>query len=141
MPASLQLTRLLWTVLLLFWSAAAFAAQVTFAHDLRDIPPAAIGISVLLAIIGGAAYTAQKIADPATVVKSIAAEIVKDLLTSIVVGLCIFFLGSYFNWQSVVQAGLITLGGYSGSRILEPAVGGFVAWVSRMSGTTPGEGS
>jgi hypothetical protein len=141
MPQSLQLKQLFYALLLLFWSAAALAAQVTFAHDLRDIPPAAIAISVLLAIIGGSAYTAQKIADPATVVKSVALEIVKDLLTSIVVGLCIFFLGSYFNWQSVVQAGLITLGGYSGSRILEPAVSGFVAWVSRMSGTTPGEGA
>lgn len=134
MPASLQLKQLVWTLLLLFWSAAAMAAQVTFAHDLRDIPPAAIGISVLLAIIGGSAYTAQKIADPTTVVRSVALEIVRDLLTSVVVGLCIFCLGSYLNWASVVQAGLITLGGYGGSRTLEPAVSAFINWIARLTG-------
>lgn len=139
MPASLQLKQLVWTLLLLFWSAAAMAAQATFANDLSDIPPAAIGISMLLAVIGGSAYTAQKIADPVTVVRNAGLEIVKDLLTSVVVGLCIFCLGSYLNWASVVQAGLITLGGYGGSRVLEPAVAAFIRWISRLGGSVGGE--
>ncbi len=136
MPSRLQLKQFVGIWLLLFWATAAFAAQATFANDVTDIPPAAIAISCLLAIIGGAAYTAQKIADPATVVKNVTLEIVKDLLTSVVVGLCIFCLGSYLNWASVVQAGLITLGGYGGSRVLEPAVAAFINWLGRLGGRT-----
>ena len=134
MPASLQLRKILWAKMLMLWSCAAFAAQATFANDLAAIPPAAIAISVLLAVIGGAAYTAQKIADPNTVVKSNALEIVKDTLTSVVVGLLIFFMGSYWQLASVLLAGLITLGGYGGSRVLEPALERLIEWIK--SGTT-----
>lgn len=118
--------------LLAFWSVAAYAAQVTFAGDITSIPPAAFAISALLSIIGGAAYTAQKVANPDASIRSIPAEIIKDILTSIVVGLLIFFLGSYMQWASVVQAGLITLGGYGGSRVLEPALGAFIRWINRF---------
>lgn len=137
MPASLQLKQFVGIWLLLFWATAAFAAQATFSHDVTDIPPAAVAISCLLAIIGGAAYTAQKIADPNVTIRSPAKEIVKDVLTSIVVGLVIFCLGSYLQWASVVQAGLITLGGYGGSRVLEPLLSGFLKWIGRLG--TPGE--
>jgi hypothetical protein len=136
-PATLQLKRFVSIWLMVFWSAAAAAAQATFAHDLRDIPPAAVAISVLLAVIGGAAYTAQKLADPAVVVKTVGAEIIKDVLTSVVVGVVVFCLGSYLEWPSVVQAGLITLGGYGGSRVLEPGLATFIRWISRLGGPAP----
>ncbi|WP_186083680.1 phage holin family protein [Burkholderia gladioli] len=123
MPAVLNFKQLVTVLLLIFWAAAAYAAQVTFAHDVRDIPPAAVLISCLLAIIGGAAYTAQKIADPGITIKSVKLEIVKDVLTSIVVGLLAFFIGSYLQWDSMLQAGAITLGGYGGSRVLELVLG------------------
>ncbi len=132
MLTRLQLKDLFFGWLCAFWVPAVWAAQSTFAGDITAIPPAAIAISVLLAIIGGAAYTAQKIADPVVVIKSIPAEIIKDVLTSIVIGLLIFFLGSYMQWASVVQAGLITLGGYGGSRVLEPALSTFLKWIGRL---------
>lgn len=133
MLTRLQLKNLFCGWLIAFWVPAAWAAQSTFAGDITAIPPAAIAISVLLAIIGGAAYTAQKIADPAVSIKNIPAEIIKDVLTSIVIGLLIFFLGSYLQWASVVQAGLITLGGYGGSRVLEPALSAFLKWIGRSA--------
>jgi len=131
MPTPVQLKAFVSFWLLLFWSLAAYAAQATFVSDLRDIPPAAVAISILLACIGGAAWTASKLASPNVHVKSVPLEVVKDVLTSIVIGLLIFFAGSYFEWPSVVQAGLITLGGYGGSRVLEPALAMFL---KRMSG-------
>ncbi|MDF0506594.1 phage holin family protein [Burkholderia cenocepacia] len=134
MPATLQLKRFITTWLVLFWSAAAYAAQETFANDLTSIPPAAIAISCVLALIGGAANTARKIADPTVVIKSAGKEIVKDVFTSIAVGLMIFFLGSYLNWASVAQAGIITLSGYGGSRVLEPALSMLLRWFARLSG-------
>lgn len=134
MPTSIQLKSIVSLWLLLFWAVAACAAQTTFVGDMSDIPPAAVAISILLAIIGGAAYTASKIASVNVVVKSVPLEVLKDVLTSIVVGLLIFFLGSYLEWPSVVQAGLITLGGYGGSRVLEPALAAFIAWISRLGG-------
>lgn len=132
MPISLQLKKIVWGWLITFWSAAAWAAEASFGSDMTSIPPAAIAISVLLAIIGGSAYSAQKLADPNTVIKSVPLELIKDILTSIVVGLLIFFLGSWLNWASVVQAGLITLGGYGGSRVLEPSLGAFINWLGRL---------
>jgi ABC-type xylose transport system permease subunit len=134
MSNRLQLKSLVTVWLLLFWSVAAFAAQATFVGDLRDIPPAAVAISILLAIIGGSAYSAQKVADVNIKIKSVPLEVVKDLLTSIVVGLLIFCLGSYLEWPSVVQAGFITLGGYGGSRVLEPLLGVFMKRGSQLFG-------
>jgi hypothetical protein len=133
-PATLQLKRFVSIWLMVFWSAAAAAAQATFAHDLRDIPPAAVAISILLAVIGGAAYTASKLAAVEVQVKSVPLEITKDVLTSVVVGLLVFFAGSYFEWPSVVQAGLITLAGYGGSRVLEPALAVLVKRMARLFG-------
>lgn len=134
MQTSFQLKSACLFFLSLFWSVAAFAAQATFVKDLSSIPPAALAISALLALIGGAAQTANRLADPRVEVRNVVAEIAKDMLTSVVVGLLIFCLGSYLQWPSIVQAGLITLGGYGGSRILDPAVETFIDWISRLGG-------
>lgn len=114
------------------WSAAAVAAQTTFARDLAALPLDAVAISMVLALIGGGAYTAQKIADPNVVIKSRKHEVVKDMLNSIVVGLLIFFGGVWQEWGSMPLAILITLGGYGGSRVLEPALLSFINWISRL---------
>lgn len=136
MLSRLQLKNLFCGWLAAFWSVAAFAAQTRFVSDLTSIPPDAVAISIILSLIGGAAYSAQKIASPDTVIKSIPLEIIKDVLTSIVVGLLIFFLGTYLEWATVVQAGLITLGGYGGSRVLEPALSTFINWIGRLGKNT-----
>jgi hypothetical protein len=67
-------------------------------------------------------------------VKSVPAEVIKDLLTSVVIGLVTFFAGTYFEWPSVVQAGFITLGGYGGSRVLEPLLAIAVKRLARFFG-------
>jgi hypothetical protein len=134
MYAANQLKTLVTSFLLMFWSVAAYAAQATFVGDLRSIPPAAVAISVLLSIIGGAAHTAEKIAAVNVVIKSVPAEIAKDVLTSIVAGFVTFCIGSYMELPAVVQAGLITLAGYGGSRVLKPMVAWMLAKGAKVFG-------
>lgn len=120
--------------LCLFWCTAALAAEQTFRQpSLTELPLAAITVSVLLAVIGGAAYTAQKMAAPdGQQIGSIPLEIIKDVLTSVVIGLIAFSVSSYLELPVVVQAGVITLAGYGGSRVLEPALGAMLKWISRF---------
>lgn len=106
--------------LIAFWTASAFAASDTFIHGVESIPTGAVAIAMVLAMIGGAAYTSQKIAAIDVVVKSIPAEIIKDVLTSLVAGLCMFFAGAWREWPLFPHCILITVGGYGGSRVLEP---------------------
>lgn len=138
MRDSLQLKQLLWAWLASFWTASAWAAQTTFAGDLATIPPAAVAVSALLAFIGGAAFTAQKMADPATVVKSVALEIIKDILVSIVAGLLTFFTCSWLGWPPMLQAACITLAGYGGSRVLERYLIAGMSRIDRLGGKPEG---
>jgi uncharacterized BrkB/YihY/UPF0761 family membrane protein len=138
MRHSLQLKQLCWAWLASFWTASAWAAQATFVGDLAAIPPAAVAVSALLAIIGGAAFTAQKMADPATVVKSVILEITKDILTSVVAGLLTFFLSSWAGFPAVLQAACITLAGYGGSRVLERYLIAGMARIDRLGGKPEG---
>lgn len=131
---NLQLKQLVWAWLITFWSAGACAAQATFAGDLAAIPPAAIAVSVLLAVIGGAAFTAQKMAGPTTVVKSVALEIIKDILASIVAGLLTFFICSWLNFAAVLQAACITIAGYGGSRVLERYLNSALLRIDHLGG-------
>ncbi|MES2262077.1 MAG: phage holin family protein [Pseudomonadota bacterium] len=134
MRHNVQLKQLCWAWLATIWSCSAWAAQATFAGDLAAIPPAAFAVSVLLAVIGGAAFTAQKMADPATVVKSVLLEIVKDILASIVAGLLTFFICAWMEFAAVLQAACITIAGYGGSRVLERYLGGALRSIDRLGG-------
>lgn len=138
MRHSLQLKQLCWAWLASLWTASAWAAQTTFVGDLAAIPPAAVAVSALLAIIGGAAYTAQKMADPAITVKSIPLTIVSDLLASVVAGLLTFFLSSWAGFPAVLQAACITLAGYGGSRVLERYLVAGMARIDRLGGKPEG---
>lgn len=112
-----------------FWSVAAWGASITFAGDLATIPPAALALSALLSFIGGAAYSAQKMADPATVVKSVGLEIFKDTLLSFLAGLITFFVVAWAGVHPLMQAAAITISGYGGSRVLEAYLDKFFNWI------------
>lgn len=119
MRGYLQLKKVLWLWLGAIWSASAWAAQETFPHDITGIPLGAIAVAMTLALIGGLAYTLQKIAKPEVTVRSVPLEVFKDLINSMVAGLVAFFIGSWFTVPTFAQALLITIAGYGGSRFLE----------------------
>jgi hypothetical protein len=131
-----RLQYLIWTWLGVLWTTGAVAAQTTFANDITSIPPGAIAVAMLLAFIGGAAYTTSKVANPTVVVASVPLEIVKDIMSSLVAGLVTFFAGAYLGWSPFLQALCITVAGYGGSRVLEAAVGQLISRMGAVFGAS-----
>ncbi|MGO4302282.1 phage holin family protein [Cupriavidus sp. RAF12] len=114
-----QLIQLCWTVLGLAWVTAAYAAEITFHTEILKLPPAALWLTTILALVGGLASTLRKLSDPNVVVKSVPLEVAKDLMASLVAGLLSFFFGQSQGISALYQAGLITLSGYGGSRAID----------------------
>ncbi|MEX3555913.1 MAG: phage holin family protein [Burkholderia gladioli] len=108
-----------WRWLALVWPLSAWAASVTFTDDLANIPFAAVAMCLFLSFIGGLASTLQKLAAQTPAARSLWLEIAKDLVVSLVAGLLAFFVSEWMNFQAVLEAGVITLAGYGGSRVLD----------------------
>lgn len=133
----LQLKQLAWAWMASFWSVSAIAAQATFPGDLSSIPPAAVAIAVALAFCGGAAATLRKIANPATVVRSVPLEILADMGCSVLAGLVTYFFCAWREYAILLQACLIPLAGFGGSRLLEKAITVVEARIDRLAGSPP----
>jgi hypothetical protein len=138
MRDSLQLIKMCWVWLLTFWSASACAAGATFASDLSAIPVAAVAVAVALALVGGAAATLQKIANPEFVVKSVPLEIIKDIFASVVAGLVTYSLCAWQGIPLLLQPACITLAGYGGSRVLERYLAAGMIRIDRLGGKPEG---
>lgn len=122
--------------LIMIWTASAYAAEPALAAaSITDIPLRAMGAAVFLALIGGAARTATKMADPKIVVASVPLVILADVLTSVAVGTATFFLVAWREWHPLLQAFTITVAGWGGSTILENYVGTFMR---RLTGAANG---
>ncbi|MEX3614281.1 MAG: phage holin family protein [Burkholderia gladioli] len=114
-----NLIRYRWFWLAVVWPPSAYAASVTFTDDLAHIPFAAIAMCLFLSFIGGLASTLQKLAAQTPAMRSLWLEISKDLVVSLVAGLVAFFVSEYLDFQAVLEAGVITVAGYGGSRVLD----------------------
>lgn len=141
MATSLQLTRAIWVYILVTWSAVCYAAEsMTLAKGLGSIPLEDIGTALSLAIVGGITGTLAKLSRPDHGVKKLSLEIVKDVMSSLVVGMLAFFFSSY--WEGVdiwVQAGAILLAGYGGSKVLDVAMDdGAIPWFRAFLGRVIG---
>ena len=134
---SLQLKKICWVWLGCFWSAGAAAAQATFGSDLSSIPPAAVAVAVVLALIGGAAATLRKIASPTITIKSVPLEVSSDLLLSLLAGLVTYFLCAWQEVPILLQAALIPLAGFGGARVLEAYLAGALAKLNSRLGGPP----
>lgn len=103
-----------WT---LFASAYAHAADLS--QGLSSIPISNILIAAVLSFIGGLAWTAQKEARAETETRRLALTVFSDVLVSVVAGLITFFLLSIATDSPLIQAALITIAGYGGTRIMD----------------------
>ena len=126
-----NLIRYHWLWMLMVWPLSAWAASITFGDDLAHIPAAAFAVCLLLSFIGGLASTLQKLAADDPAVRSVALEIAKDTVVSLVAGLVAFFVSEWLDLQSVLEAGVITLSGYGGSRGLDRMLGRALREVDR----------
>jgi len=115
-------------------NAAQNIAYGNFAADMEPISFALVMVSLGLAFIGGATFTAQKMSDPSTIVKSIPLEIIKDILASFVAGMMTFFLCEYFKVPTLLQLAGILISGYGGSRILERYLSSALIRIDKLAG-------
>lgn len=104
---------------MLFFSAFAHAQSVSLAAGLGSIPISNILIACGLSFVGGVAWTSQKEAKAEIENKKIFLTIFSDILVSVVAGLVTFFLLSLATDSALLQAALITLSGYGGTRIMD----------------------
>ncbi|MCX7283890.1 MAG: hypothetical protein NTX28_07575 [Novosphingobium sp.] len=135
MAKSLQLKTAIWSYLLVFWSATVWAADTDLAKGLEAISFKTILYVFMLSFIGGMAGTLNKICSPDIVVKRVWVEVAKDLFSSLLAGLLVFFLTSWWSTVFWGQAILITLAGAGGSRVVDRMLeGGMFPWLDRVFG-------
>jgi hypothetical protein len=136
----IQLKKFVFAWLIVLWSVAAWAAESTFAKDMASIPLEAIQLTVFLAFIGGLAFTTNKISRPDVIVKNVWLEMAKDILMSLVAGLITFFFTSWVGSPYWLQAGLITISGYGGSKALDKYLNdALFAWIDKAKPAPTGD--
>lgn len=143
MAKSLQLKYAIWCCLILNWGAVAYAAENPLVQGIESIPLKAFGYVLALSIVGGTAGTLTKLARPDLIVRNLPLEITKDMLASIVIGMLVFFFTSW--WDSInfwLQAAMITIAGYSGSKgldmlLIDGAMPWFRQFMQRVLNTAP----
>ena len=128
----------LWGVWALLWTAAAYAmarqSEAAIADGLAGIPVASLALALLLALIGGAASTFQRLASTDPPARSMALEVGSAITASIVAGLAAFFFCEWREWPAPLCALAITLASWGGKRLLDQAVD---AGLRRIQGEQP----
>lgn len=106
------------------WSITAWAAA-SDAIDLTGLPWIQIGLGIALATWGGLASTAQRLVTaaregnrPAPVWPGVLA----DIMASGGAGFLVYGVGAWQAWDRSLVSVLLFIGGYAGTRLLEPAV-------------------
>lgn len=125
--------------LLITWSAIAHAADAsTFVSGIEAIPLEAFGYVAGIAFASGSAATLIKVARPDVVVRSLALEVTKDLVSSVVAGMLMFFVTSWREVPLWPQLGLILVAGYGGTKVLDLALAdGLFPWLGKALGRLP----
>jgi len=110
-------------LLLIAWSATTqlYAQQITFGGDLEAIPLKSWFYVGVLAFLGGLSSTLQKFADPDIVIPRVSVELAKDLVLSLVAGAIAFFMAEQTHTPVMIEASLITVAGWAGSKWLDKA--------------------
>lgn len=104
------------------WGVTTWAAT-TAALDLTGLAWAQIGLGVALATWGGLTSAAQRLVAAIRAgvkVQPLWPGIVADILASGGSGLIVYSLGAWQLWDRSLVSVLLFLGGYSGTRLLEP---------------------
>lgn len=105
------------------WSITAWAASG--AVDLIGLPWIQIGLGIALATWGGLASTAQRLVAAArdgTRIAPVWPSVLADVLASGGAGFLVYGIGAWQAWDRSLVSVLLFIGGYAGTRLLEPAV-------------------
>lgn len=117
------ISRLLALCIGLGWSITAWAAA-SDAVDLVGLPWLQIALGIALATWGGLASTAQRLVaaiKQGAPVSPVWPSVLADVLASGGAGFLVFGIGAWQAWDRSLVSVLLFLGGYAGTRLLEPA--------------------
>lgn len=106
------------------WSITAWAAA-SDAVDLVGLPWVQIGLGIALSTCGGLASTAQRLVAAArdgTRIVPVWPSVLADVMASSGAGFLVFGVGAWQAWDRSLVSVLLFIGGYAGTRLLEPAV-------------------
>jgi hypothetical protein len=98
--------------------AAVPSVAANLEETLSELSVMSVVIAVLLAIIGGAAATLQRVA-AAKDMSRWKLEVMRDLSASIVSGLIVFFVLESMQFNAAREAAVVTLSGFAGSTLLD----------------------
>lgn len=97
-----------------------YAQEVSnFGGNLQTIPVKSLVYVGVLAFLGGLASTLQKFSNPRIRVYRVWVEICKDMVTSVVAGMLAFFLAEQTKSPVMLEATVITVAGWAGSKYLD----------------------
>ena len=119
-----DLSRLLTLCIGMGWGVTAWAAS-SDAVDLTGLPWVQIGLGIALATWGGMASTAQRLVAAArdgTRIVPVWPSVLADLMASGGAGFLVYGVGAWQAWDRSLVSVLLFVGGYAGTRLLEPAV-------------------
>lgn len=123
MAKSFQLKRFaIWFCAFFSWSLVVDAAEKDrFVTGIEAIPFEALKYILIIVAISGSAATLTKLTkENAPIIKNLPLEIVKDAVTSFAAGVFAFLVTSWLDTEPFwLQASIIFMAGYGGSRLLE----------------------
>lgn len=136
MAKSLQLKFALLVHLFITWTAFAYASDPKdFVAGIESIPLDAFKYVAGVSFAAGSAATLIKVARPDIVIRNLVLEVIKDLVSSVVAGMLVFFFTSWMGLSMWPQLGLILMAGFGGTRVLDMALAeGFFPWLSKAMG-------
>lgn len=101
-----------------------YAQEISnFGGNLQSIPIKSLVYVGVLAFLGGLASTLQKFSNPNVQVYRVWLELMKDLVISLVAGILAFFLAEQAKSPVMLEASLITISGWAGSKYLDAVAG------------------
>lgn len=106
------------------WSITAWAAASDVV-DLAGLPWIQISLGTALATWGGLASTAQRLVAAArdgTRIVPVWPGVLADIMASSGAGFLVYGVGAWQAWDRSLVSVLLFVGGYAGTRLLEPAV-------------------
>jgi hypothetical protein len=134
MPDSKQLLKFCWTLLALCFSMSAVAAQTVFVTDLSVIPLKAVGVAVVIAVVGGIGSTLAKISSPKVKIDNLMVVVMSDMALSLVAGLGAFFACAAWEIPPFKAALAILFAGFGNARVLASAMNLGISQMGKLGG-------
>ena len=117
--------RIAFSVVWSLYASLAYAQQRTLLASIEQLSPGAMAIALGLSLLGGLTYAfavlADELTNPDIVMRwdrRLAIRVISWILASAVAGLVTYFLMEWKETNPFLEAGMIVISGYGGTRVL-----------------------